>query len=52
MEDDKKQKKEKPDLPHIEHGFFCWCNPKIVNMGNGNFVIVHNTLKEAKRKDN
>lgn len=32
----------------------CWCNPKIEEQDNGNWVIVHNSLdgREYKEKDN
>jgi DNA-binding XRE family transcriptional regulator len=30
---------------HNTHGAYCWCNPKIEVMENGNKVIIHNDIK-------
>ena len=36
---------------HNTHGAYCWCNPKIEVMENGNKVIIHNDIKPEDAKE-
>lgn len=34
-----------------EHQGMCWCNPKMEEQENGNWVVVHNSLDGRERKE-